>query len=545
MQRFSFFLVSGALAVCARAQQVTLEDSPNELARTALGGQRGYAAAGIWHNGQAATGSAHSPDMGGLKPPPDLYEIGSITKVFTGLLLAQEVEAGRLSLDDTLGKLLANRVVLKPEVAAITLRQLVTHSSCLPRLSPDFELGKRDKADDPYADYDRTRLWMSLRQVTLPHAPPCRGDYSNYGMAVLGEVLAQQAGKTWETLVAERITGPLGMRDTVQHLGARKQRLAPGYIGNDSARPWEFQAYAPAGALRSSAADMLVFGRALMAGEKGPLGKAGARALEPLGKVGGDTVGYAIMMRGPAGHRFYHHNGATGAYKAMLAFTPDTQDVLVLLAGNARSSTEQIAFDAWAARFRVADTRIDVDPARLPDYAGVFRTDDKRAFTFVAQDGRLYERLTAQPFSALVATAPDVFALPAYGAEFHFARTDGRITGVTLHQRGAELAATRSAEPAPARAVLPEVTQAAYGGDYAADDPKSDPPGFKVVAQDGQISIQPVGEPMLPVFPVAGKPDRFASDVVEAEFTFERDVGGRVNALVMYQGPVVLRTVRK
>ncbi|CDG89983.1 beta-lactamase family protein [Xenorhabdus bovienii] len=337
MKKFGFVLVIGAVAVCAHAQQVTLEASPDELARAALSGQRGYAAAGIWHKGRAATGSAHSPDVGERTPPPDLYEIGSITKVFTGLLLAQEVEAGRLSLDDTLGKLFANRVVLKPEVAAITLRQLVTHSSCLPRLSPDFELGKRDKLDDPYADYDRTRLWMSLGQVTLPYPPPCQGDYSNYGMAVLGEVLAQQAGKTWEALVAERITRPLGMHDTVQHLGARQARLAPGYVGHDPARPWEFQAYAPAGALRSSAADMLVFGRALMAGEKGPLGKAGARVLEPQGKADGEDVGYAIRIRGPAGHRYYHHGGGTGGYRAELAFTPDTQDVLVLLTGNAAS----------------------------------------------------------------------------------------------------------------------------------------------------------------------------------------------------------------
>ncbi|CDG95903.1 Beta-lactamase (fragment) [Xenorhabdus bovienii str. puntauvense] len=82
---------------------------------------------------------------------------------------------------------------------------------------------------------------------------------------------------------------------------------------------------------------MLVFGRALMAGEKGPLGKAGARVLEPQGKADGEDVGYAIRIRGPAGHRYYHHGGGTGGYRAELAFTPDTQDVLVLLTGNAAS----------------------------------------------------------------------------------------------------------------------------------------------------------------------------------------------------------------
>lgn len=545
MQKFGFVLVSTALSVSAQAQQVTLDANPDELARAALGGQRGYAAAAVWHKGKAAIGAAHSSDAGTRTPTLDLYEIGSITKVFTGLLLAQDVEAGRLTLDDTLGKLLAGRVVLKPDVAAITLRQLVTHSSCLPRLSPDFGLGKRDKADDPYADYDRARLWASLGQVTLPHAPPCTGAYSNYGMAVLGELLAQHAGTTWEALVSERITGPLGMRDTLQHLGARQSRLAPGYTGQAPAPPWEFQAYAPAGALRSSATDMLVFGRALMAGAQGPLGKAAARALEPLGKVAGEDIGYAIMMRGPAGHRYYHHEGETGAYKAALAFTPDTQDVLVLLAGNTASPTEQVAFGAWAERFRIADTHIDVDPARLLEYAGVYRIDSKAAFTFVDQDGQLYGRLTGQPFNALVASSPDVFSFPAVSAEFHFTRTAGKISGVTLRQRGAEVVSTLSEEPAPARALMSEVTQEIYGGDYAAEDSNAPLKGFKVVARSGQLAIQPTGQDMLPVFPVVGKTDRFAYDVVEAEFAFERGADGRVNALVLYQGPVVLRTLRK
>mgnify|MGYP006151859679 CR=1 FL=1 len=233
------------------------------MAAAALGPLRGAAEVGVWHDGQTRFGAARNRVA--ESPIQALFEVGSISKVFTGLLLAQAVERGDMALDDTLGGLLNGSPALAPAlpapVAAITLRQLVTHTSCLPRLPADFR--RNSDAANPYMRYDRTRLWQALADARLAQSPPCAGAYSNLGFAVLGELLAQRYGKPWVVLVHERITDPLGMQDTVQSLGDKAPRLAAPHEGETRVSVWEFDAFAGAGALRSTTADMLVLSRAL------------------------------------------------------------------------------------------------------------------------------------------------------------------------------------------------------------------------------------------------------------------------------------------
>jgi CubicO group peptidase (beta-lactamase class C family) len=141
-------------AVQAQPAVIPLSTPVEQLAHQALGTQPGMAVAAVWREGRASfagvsTGAGvAAPVTSG--PDATLFEIGSISKVFTGLLLAQAVEAGDLHLDDTLGQVLHDKVrFTHADVAAITLRQLVTHTSCLPRLPPDFF--KQDYArENPY-----------------------------------------------------------------------------------------------------------------------------------------------------------------------------------------------------------------------------------------------------------------------------------------------------------------------------------------------------------------------------------------------------------
>src|SRR5207253_5366642 len=123
------------------------------------------------------------------------------------------------------------------KVASVTLRQLVTHTSCMPRLPADFWNGARP--EDPYRGYDRARMWAALSDMTFDGTPPCEGSYSNFGFGVLGELLSERYGKPWDALVRERITAPLGMTDTVKTLGDKASRLVPAFAGNKPALPWE------------------------------------------------------------------------------------------------------------------------------------------------------------------------------------------------------------------------------------------------------------------------------------------------------------------
>ncbi len=284
---------------------------------------------GRWVLGQAqASTTADEP----------VFEIGSISKVFTGLLLAQAVQTGTLSLDDRLDQRLNGLRFATTDTAAITLRQLVTHTACLPRI-PD-RLRQPPNPDNPYASYDRSLLWQDLAGLHLTQAPPCRARYSNFGFAVLGELLAQHFGQSWAQLVHQSITGPLGMADTTLVLHAsQRRRLTPGFRGPQPTMAWTMSAFAAAGGLHASVPDLLKLGSALMQGKAGPLGEAAVLATTPLASFGKDQIGYAWIIRTRAtdGGQLWFHDGKTAGYRALMVMTPSQGELQVTLAANSQA----------------------------------------------------------------------------------------------------------------------------------------------------------------------------------------------------------------
>ena len=521
-------------AAAAQAQSALIPASAplEQLAREALGTQPGMAVAAAWRDGKASFAgvsvgaSVAAPATSG--PDATLFEIGSISKVFTGLLLAQAVEAGDLRLDDTLGVVLRDKVhFAHPDVAAVTLRQLVTHTSCLPRLPPDFT--KQDYVrENPYRSYDRARMWATLGALKIEGPAPCEARYSNFAFGVLGEILSERYGKPWAELVRERITVPLGMRNTLQVLGEHAPRLAPPFSGAAPASAWDMQAFAGAGALRSTAGDLLLFGRGILAGRQGPLGAAAERLLTPLARFNGE-IGYAIAINGPPARPTYSHTGGTGGYRSLLLLMPDTAEVVVLVASNAQSSVWRMASEMLVARYPVDNGSFSLAPERLGEYVGLFRESRQNAWTFVAQDGRLYIRGTGQPFFALTPSGPDTFNNGTRGKAV-FEREGGKVKTVRWLMRGAERPGQLTGESVPAAATLPQEQLQAYVGRYRA--PKFD---FMVTAANGQLAVQLTGQDRFLVFPVVGEPDRFAWDIVNAEVQFERYPSGGVRGLVLHQ----------
>jgi serine-type D-Ala-D-Ala carboxypeptidase/endopeptidase len=535
--------IAGILTVLivngAYAHSLSMASKPDTLAKAALGSVPGTAVVGKWDGSKATYGTAYKDTTGSVKPFADheqpLFEIGSISKVFTGLLLAQAVECGDLRLDDTLGKLLNGKVKLSPPVAAITLRDLVTHSSCLPRLPDDFAGQSRIKL---YRDYERRGLWDALAKLKLENPPPCEADYSNFGFAVLGELLAERYNKPWELLVRERITKPLGMDDTQQQLGEKATRLVEGYSGSDPAIPWEMRAFAGAGGLRSTAADMLGFGRAILAGKGGPLGAAAQRLVTPLGTIRGDQIGYAVRILGPENKRIFFHEGITGGYRSLWMVAPDSNEALVVLASNNKAPVSNVAQAIEVSRYSVGSESVPIDPRKLSRYVGVFRVDNKKAFTFVMQDNTLYGRVTGQVFRALTPNAENTFVLAAVGAKFTFSSEGDAVTKVTLNQAGRVTTARRTDETVPGKARLTSSALEAYIGEYHEAGNSKPHLKFDVQAEGGLLAVKLNDQKRLLVFPVADHPDRFAYDTVKAELQFERDAGGKVVALVLHQNTV-------
>lgn len=526
--------LSALLAGIASAQPVTLDSPPQDLARAALGTRAGTAVAAVWRDGQAQLAGLRDgqplPAEALTGPKAPLFEIGSISKVFTGLLLAQAEERGELNLDDSLGALLKGTVSFtSPQTAAITLRQLVTHTACLPRLPADFNAVA--VRGDPYRDYDRARLWAALGALTPTGTPPCAAVYSNLGFAVLGEVLSLRAGKPWDELVRDQITRPLGMADTLQHLGEQSSRLVPGFVGDQPTPPWQMQAFAGTGALRATAEDLLRFGRALAAGRSGPLGAASERLVTPLARLDGD-IGHAIWVRGPAERRTWLHGGATGGYRALLLVAPDRGQVLVVLASNAQAPFDGLQRQLLGSRYPVAAGTAVLEPAQvaaLSALSGVYPLAPGLAWTFVAQDGQLWGRVTNQPFTALLPAGPDTFTL-ADRVRFDFVREGGRAQRVRVVGGGTEFEGLRSDRPVPARARVPQDELQPLVGRYQAPQMS-----FVVQAVDGQLWVRLNQQPRFPVFPVAGQDDRYAYEVVQAELQFERYRNGTVSGLVLHQ----------
>ncbi|WP_197523989.1 serine hydrolase domain-containing protein [Cupriavidus sp. USMAHM13] len=517
---------------------------PEQIARAVLADEPGTVAVGIWRQDHEQSAllrraSEDGPAMvqsaaAGAEP---LFEIGSISKLFTGLLLAQAVEHGELGLDDSLGTLLGGAYRLAPETAAITLRQLATHGACLPREAPGFP-GYTEP--NPFAAIDRQRLYAAVAGLRLAHAPPCAGAYSNFGMGLLGQLLADHYGKPWATLVRERITGPLGMHDTMQVLGARQERLVPGHFHLEPAPPWDFDALAGAGALRSSTTDLLAFARALSAGSAGPLGPAATRMLTPLGRYRAGEIGYAVMMRGTGAHRTYFHDGLTAGYRALLVFAPDTGEAAALLAANTHAEPSRLLTGVLARRYPPAATaRGTPSDAELAAVSGSYRVDRDTLEIFAAQDGRLYRRLSGGGFRPLEPAGTDTFIDAPVGAEFVFRRQDGRVAGVDLYQGGGSYSASRTEAAAPAAVVIEPARAADYDGRYAGKRLLRTELKLDVRQSAGQLGVRLGNFWRQPVFPLPGRPDRFVFEDGRAQLQFTRDAGGKVDGAVLYDRGVI------
>jgi len=166
--------------------------------------------------------------------PPDggtIFEIGSITKVFTGLLLADLAEQGLVGLDEPLASYLpASARVPTFGDQQLTLGDLASHAGGLPRDPKGMLRRWLGDRRNPYAGLSVEELYDSLARTKLRRRPGEHVKYSNLGAGLLGDALARAAGQSYEALVRERICLPLGMRDTVITLtGEQAARLATGH----------------------------------------------------------------------------------------------------------------------------------------------------------------------------------------------------------------------------------------------------------------------------------------------------------------------------
>jgi CubicO group peptidase (beta-lactamase class C family) len=288
-------------------------------------------------------GRTRLPD--GPTPAADtLFEIGSITKVYTALLLAEAVVRGELTLDTPLREVLPEARVPSRDGVEITLEHLATHTSGLPRLPVPFASVLRwqllDRDSDPYAPIDRAALLDALDRTRLRRTPGTgRMAYSNVGVGLLGHALVAAAGSAdYDSLVRERICVPLGMPDTmVVPDPARAVRVADGHRrGGRRTGHWALLGLPGAGALRSTAADQLTFLRAQLRPDDTPLGPAIAltHAERRARRLG---MGLGWIRLGSPDQVLLWHNGGTGGFRSFAGAVPSQGAAAIVLANDVRS----------------------------------------------------------------------------------------------------------------------------------------------------------------------------------------------------------------
>lgn len=261
------------------------------------------------------------------------FEIGSVTKGLTGLLLADAVDRGEVTLGTTLGEVLE---LGDAPAGQVTLEALATHSSGLPSLGPGMAWRgwwTHARGGDPYRGTSPDDVVDQLRATRVGRP---RARYSNFGFAALGLALAAASDRTFPQLVRERIFEPLRMTDS--YVPTSPAELRPAALPGHSARgadrePWILDGYAAAGGVRSSARDMSRLVAALLAGTAPGIG-----ALEPRAEFSHRTqIGLAwITSADAAGQELTWHNGMTGGFSAMLALHRESGRGTVVLNASGR-----------------------------------------------------------------------------------------------------------------------------------------------------------------------------------------------------------------
>ncbi|WP_397362979.1 serine hydrolase [Olleya sp. R77988] len=271
-----------------------------------------------------------------------VFEIGSISKVFTTTLLALKVNDGSMRLEDPISKYLPKSVKVPTRNGKeITLFHLATHTSGLPRMPDNWTPAN---PDNPFADYTYKNLYSFISNYTLTHDIGVNNEYSNLGMGLLGHILELQSGKTYEQLVIDHIANPLQMNDTRLVLTkSMKKRLAKGHAGLLETSNWDIITLGGAGGIRSTVSDMTKFIQANINCNTidSPLHKAMSLTHQSAYKSDTQKTEMGLAWHIENG-RFLMHNGATGGYSAMSALDKEAKKGVIVLT-NSNQNVDAIA----------------------------------------------------------------------------------------------------------------------------------------------------------------------------------------------------------
>ena len=386
-----------------------------------------------------------------------VYEIGSISKVFTGFLLADAVVRGEIDLDATVD--VANPAGIRfPSRGGRSIQwiDLSTHRSGLPRLPKNLTL---TDAKNPYRDYNSKKAAEFLRDYALPRQPGASQEYSNFAVSVLGYLVAKNAGMSYQQLLKERIAEPLKMTDCTVSLNAdqRKRQAVPHVSFDSTASPWTFADLPGAGGVHATMRDMMRFAKAQLSPPEGTLGDAIELAWKQHrdADASGAAMGLGWMIASDGQTRW--HNGQTGGFHSALFINRDLKCAVVILCNTAVSGEiDQLAMQMiQKAAGQEVELESNEESDDGPDAHGIDSKHRRRLegryqlapnFIFTVRDrkGRLMVGITNQPTQEVHPDSPTRWSYRGVKATLEFKLTKtGPAKSLILHQNGIKQTARR------------------------------------------------------------------------------------------------------
>lgn len=483
-----------------------------------------------------------------------IYEIGSISKVFTAILLADQIVKGNMSVDDDIAMYLPKSVKAPTyEGKSITLGHLSDHTSSLPRMPDNFDPAD---PDNPYADYTPELLYEFISEVELTRPIGSEYEYSNLAQGLLGHILELKTGKDFETLLREIITEPLNMNETrVAFDKNMKANLAIGHDGGVETSNWDIATLTGAGAIRSSVHDMSIFLAASLGLIETPLAEAIALTQKIRhDKAGGSTVGlgWHIRIDEETQKQFIAHSGATGGYRAFSAINKEDGKGVILLS-NSTASPEDIGRYLIGASDELEEPKRDLAHAleQALDQKGIAamkaryeeikanNTDEfdmnestlnSLGYKYMSRD-KIDEALAI--FEVNIKAHPEAFnTYDSYGEALMRKSIESYEKSVELNpanQNGIDMLAKMGVDIETEDAVVDNAILDSYVGKYELA------PTFAIVIthEDGKLHAQATGQQKLELF--AQSDTRFYLKVVDAQIEFFKDAAGAVESLTLFQ----------
>ena len=370
-----------------------------------------------------------------------IYEIGSISKVFTSLVLAEMVDQGDIHLGDPIERHLPKGTkVPSYDGKKITIRHLATHASGLPGMPNN--IGLVSNPENPYLAYNEKLMLEFLSTCKLTRAPGVKYEYSNYATGLLGYILASKNKMTYEEMIKTFICEKWKMPNTtISFSEKQKEKLAIGHTGKAMTSNWDFDALAGAGAIRSNVNDMLGF-LSFQMGLKETEMKSAVEVSQQLyfTQAGGVALGWHFHK-----NQYLWHNGGTGGYRSFTGFDPEKKRGIVILT-NSGSSVDDLGFH-WLdgeSPLREVKKLYPVSAKDLEEYVGDYNLMNVITFTVTSKEDQLLVQLTGQGTNAVFPSEKDKFFYKVVDAQITFKRdADGKVNALILHQNGMDQEAQR------------------------------------------------------------------------------------------------------